>query len=637
MHFDDSYFEDEVREGFYVPSLMKRNWAAQLEVLYDLDKACKKNGIKYWVDWGTLLGAIRHKGIIPWDDDIDISMLREDYIRFVEVGVKDMPSCYSMFGYFNDDNNWQYIHRVMNEKSIKFEEERLIKFHGFPFNVGVDIFVWDDISADEKAKKEFDEDIRLINNVAAALSPDESNVYLYENYLKEIEEKHKVRIDRKKEVKRQLFALNDRYFQKFSGTGCEDIVEITGWINNGDKRIVKKSIVEDLIYVPFEGLEVPIPRNYEPILNLYYGANYMEKIRAWDNHGYPGYDRQLVTLKEKTGHTLKQFKPAPNEILGEGNEKSHVYCSEKLKLELKEYYDTLLAACDYVAKGCGENERISLLTESQNLAIAMGTKIERIYGEGTYMVSLLEKYCEACYVAATDGEKNSFAGLLEILEEIALSLDKFLAGEIVLQDGVTKRKEVVFLTWSPKYWETFDEYYKKETADPDTNVFVIPLPLFSLGCFGETKNSVTVKDGYPSDVVLTDAYEIDIRARHPEKIYCQFPFDSYSFGETCDERYYLSKLREYTDKMIFVSPFDLGDIPDEDYRTKKSLTAFLWSPGVVFADEVHIGENGVKKGVVDILTDAAKEYVTEEKDMPSYMRKLIAKGFKSVWEDKVIK
>jgi len=89
--------------------------------------------------------------------------------------------------------------------------------------------------------------------------------------------------------------------------------------------------------------------------------------------------------------------------------------------------------------------------------------------------------------------------------------------------------------------------------------------------------------------------------------------------------------------MIFVSPFDLGDIPDEDFRTKKSLTAFLWSPGVVFADEVHIGENGVKKGVVDILTDAAKEYVTEEKDMPSYMRKLIAKGFKSVWEDKVIK
>ena len=72
MEFPDSYFEDEVREGFYIPSLMKRAWAAQMEVLEIVGEICEKHHIRYFAEWGTLLGAVRHGGRIPWDDDIDI-------------------------------------------------------------------------------------------------------------------------------------------------------------------------------------------------------------------------------------------------------------------------------------------------------------------------------------------------------------------------------------------------------------------------------------------------------------------------------------------------------------------------------------------------------------------------------------
>ena len=56
-----------------------------VEVLQDIDRVCRKHNIRYWIDFGTLLGAVRHKGFIPWDDDLDISMLWEDYLRFQEV------------------------------------------------------------------------------------------------------------------------------------------------------------------------------------------------------------------------------------------------------------------------------------------------------------------------------------------------------------------------------------------------------------------------------------------------------------------------------------------------------------------------------------------------------------------------
>ena len=110
MQFSKEYFEDEVREGFYVSGMMKRVWAAQLEVLEEVAKVCEKHKIRWFADCGTLLGAVRHNGYIPWDDDLDICMLRDDYIRFIKIAKQELPSGYWVIN-FHTEEFWEMLTR----------------------------------------------------------------------------------------------------------------------------------------------------------------------------------------------------------------------------------------------------------------------------------------------------------------------------------------------------------------------------------------------------------------------------------------------------------------------------------------------------------------------------------------------
>lgn len=73
---DESFLEPEIRNEYYVNTRQKKIWAVQLDLFNQFDTVCKQNDIKYFAFWGTLLGTIRHKGFIPWDDDFDVAMTR---------------------------------------------------------------------------------------------------------------------------------------------------------------------------------------------------------------------------------------------------------------------------------------------------------------------------------------------------------------------------------------------------------------------------------------------------------------------------------------------------------------------------------------------------------------------------------
>ena len=130
IFFQDAFFQDEIREDFFIEKKMKHAWAAQMEVLKEIDRICKRNEIRYFADSGTLLGAVRHKGFIPWDDDIDLAMLREDYLRFFSVADKELPDGWRILDLAHGSD--QLFGRITNGDRYDSGADHMLRFHGCP-------------------------------------------------------------------------------------------------------------------------------------------------------------------------------------------------------------------------------------------------------------------------------------------------------------------------------------------------------------------------------------------------------------------------------------------------------------------------------------------------------------------------
>ena len=80
---DRKYLTDEVIDGYKVSANRKKLWVTELDLLSFLEEVCIRENINYYLLFGSAIGAVRHKGFIPWDDDIDLGMLREDFEKFL--------------------------------------------------------------------------------------------------------------------------------------------------------------------------------------------------------------------------------------------------------------------------------------------------------------------------------------------------------------------------------------------------------------------------------------------------------------------------------------------------------------------------------------------------------------------------
>lgn len=296
LQFPEEYFRAEEREGFFISETMKRYWACCMDMVRIVDEVCKKNNIRYFASWGTLLGAVRHKGYIPWDDDMDISLLRPDFEKLLEVLPAELPEGFRLSTPLTNENHRQFFCGLSNGIEINLSKEHLATVYNCPFVATIDIFPIDYLPRNpeeaERVKSLFITIWQAVQKIKEEKSAEE-----IEAAVKKVEEIFEVKIDREKPMRAQLWVIANNLVKQY---GDEDADELVQWCShiNWNYR-VDKEVYKDAIYVPFEHMEMSVPARMEEAVEKMYGANWRTPMRGTARHEYPAFNKQLDFLRRK--------------------------------------------------------------------------------------------------------------------------------------------------------------------------------------------------------------------------------------------------------------------------------------------------------------------------------------------------
>ncbi len=236
----------------------------EIELLKKIDEFCNENGIKYYAHAGTLLGAIRHKGFIPWDDDIDISMSREDYEKFIKLTNKD--DCPFGFECFENNNSYVYAFgKAFDKNTILIEHERPMEDLG----VYIDVFPLDSLPNNLKLAKNYVKKSRIL--VLCQLLASETK-------FKKLKTKKATMVKRLIKPFVKIFGCKFwtnkliKKSKKYNGLQTKYISNI---VSPHYVHVYEKEWFDEVVRLPFENIEINVPAGYKELLTTMYG-DYMK-------------------------------------------------------------------------------------------------------------------------------------------------------------------------------------------------------------------------------------------------------------------------------------------------------------------------------------------------------------------------
>lgn len=600
MQFSEEFFKDEVREGYYVSGMMKRAWAAQLEVLEDVAKVCKKHNIHWHADGGTLLGAVRHGGYIPWDDDLDIIMLREDYNRFNEVAKKELPSHYCVMTYKTEDEYWELLTRVNNGNKIRMDEEYMKKYHGFPYVAGIDIFVLDYVAPNEKEEELRISMANIVEYAIGVITDENKHKKEMRDLLRQVEEMCAIKLDRKRPIKLQLFTLLENLFMLYHKKEAKDVANMPYWIKSKRHRYPLEYF-EQTIPLMFEGMEINAPMAYEGVLKIAFG-DYMKCFKGGGVHEYPLYKMQEEEMiSQLEGVFPFRYVFSKDDLENEGRLRA-----DKPKEQVKAFIGLLAEAHNEVVKAV-QNQNyafaLQLLESCQEGAIQVGTLIEQLEkGFGT--VELLEEYCELVYhlhESILQGKNASADEIQEELEQILVSIENRAMSEII------NRKEIVFIPYKASHWGSLESIWKAAVEAGDSDIYVMPIPYFDRNTDGSVKEIHYEGKEFPEYVNIVDYTTYSFEKRHPDIVFTNNPYDGCNQFFSIHLDFYSKKIKQYTEKLVYIPPYVLDEIGPLDNKSIKSMDYYLKLPGVVHADKVIVQSEKMRQIYIDVMSEFAGE------------------------------
>lgn len=236
-----------------------------LEILIEIHKLCVKHGLTYWLDAGTLLGAIRHKGFIPWDDDCDIAMMREDYEKFLNIAKKELPEGYLLQ---TRDDGSEYrlpFAKVRKEGTVLIETGETGE-EDYHHGIFVDIFPYDYYKYGWFLKwMKWTGSVRDRKKRFKKGSLKRVLVTFYTNIVLLLPVQFSLFIKRYYEKRNELFKNKD---WGYAACGLECY----------PPYVTKKEDIFPVVYIEnvFEEKGFFLPRNYEKFIRCEFGDTYME-------------------------------------------------------------------------------------------------------------------------------------------------------------------------------------------------------------------------------------------------------------------------------------------------------------------------------------------------------------------------
>ncbi len=255
----------------------------QLDILSKLHEFCQSRNLTYFLAGGTLIGAVRHKGYIPWDDDIDVLMPRKDYDKLTEIFNKENKD-FKIFTSFNNKNYNLPFAKLCNVNTVLQEKSGV--YNKKDFYINIDIFPYDFLPEDKDVRLKLFKKINFYRNALDVKNIKISKTRSFKRNFLLVLLKICVCFYNKHYLAQKIEKLIS--YQKEETSECACLVGVYK-----EKEIMKKEVFKEVVPAKFENYEFYIPKDYNSYLSSLYG-DYLKlppKEKQVSHHVFKAYWR----------------------------------------------------------------------------------------------------------------------------------------------------------------------------------------------------------------------------------------------------------------------------------------------------------------------------------------------------------